>query len=284
MTVREPEIVEVVNDVIENRSPLNSLGSTFKNGLHKAILNGGEPARKLADLLHGTWLGHPVHPVLTDVTIGAWLFGAVFDAISLLDRSKYTQKTADDLTTIGIISAVPTALAGLTDYSAIKKDAAGHGALHGILNSAGLLLYILSLRARKTDRRGLGLMLSTTALGALMGSAWLGGEMVYRLRVGVNHSEPSTQPDNWTVLLYRHNGAVHAIGAVCAHAGGPLEEGKFYGYCVQCPWHDSVYDVRDGSVVHGPSTYAQPLYEARVFNGEIQIRAAQTQQQPQNSQ
>lgn len=299
MTVREPELVEAVDELVENRTPLQETGTTFKNRLHQAILSGGEPARKVADVLHGTWLGHPLHPVLTDLTIGAWVLGGIFDGLSLIIRSRRLQKTADDLLGISVVSAVPTALAGMTDYSAIKKEAAGHGLLHAILNSVGLVLNVLSLRARSTNRRGLGLVLSTTALGLLTASAWLGGELVYRLRVGVNHSSTGKKLENWMavlpdtelpedharrvevegekVLLYRHKGLVYAIGAVCSHAGGPLEDGKFYGYCVQCPWHDSVYDLRDGSVVHGPTTYAQPFYEMRVLNGQIEVRAARRQ-------
>lgn len=301
MAVREPEIVDVV---VEN-SPLPQIGTDVKSRLHEAVLKGGDPVRKLADLLHGTWLGHPLHPVLTDVTIGAWVLGAFFDGLSLLTRSHHTRKTADDLTTLGVITSVPTAIAGMADYSTIKQKAAGHGLLHGLLNSTALVLYVLSLRARKNNRRGLGLLLSTTALGVMTGSAWLGGEMVYRLRVGVNHNEPTDKPGNWTrimsdsdlpedqsrrvevdgtaVLLYRHAGSIYAIGAVCAHAGGPLDEGLFYGHCVQCPWHDSVYDVRDGHVVHGPSTYTQPVFDVRVIDNQIEIRAAQNPQPIQNS-
>lgn len=304
MTAREPEIVETIDTIIES-SPLQAIGADLKTRLHQAVLQGGHSARRVTDLLHGTWLGHPLHPVLTDVTIGAWMFSALFDGLSLFSRSRHTRQTADDLITIGVISAIPTALAGLTDYSAIKQDAAGHGLLHGLLNSAGLFLYVLSLRARRRNRRGLGLLLSTTALGLLTGSAWLGGELVFRHRVGVNHDTSGSKPGNWTpvmnaldlvgnqpqrievdgaaILLYRYAGAVHAIGAVCSHAGGPLDEGTFNAYCVQCPWHDSVYDVRDGSVVHGPSTYAQPTFDVRVINDQIEIRAAQKPQPIQNS-
>ena len=52
-------------------------------GLHDLVLKGGQPARFAADLLHGTWLGHPLHSVLTDLTIGAWTFGSLLDILSL---------------------------------------------------------------------------------------------------------------------------------------------------------------------------------------------------------
>jgi nitrite reductase/ring-hydroxylating ferredoxin subunit len=80
------------------------------------------------------------------------------------------------------------------------------------------------------------------------------------------------------ILLYREDDEIHAIGAVCAHAGGPLEQGEFYDGCVQCPLHDSVYDLRTGKVVHGPSTYSQPHYEVRVADGMIEVRAAEAQE------
>jgi nitrite reductase/ring-hydroxylating ferredoxin subunit len=75
------------------------------------------------------------------------------------------------------------------------------------------------------------------------------------------------------VLLYRYGGTIYATAAVCGHAGGPLEQGQFDEYCVQCPWHDSVYDLRDGSIVHGPTTYTLPKYAARIQNGQVEIRA-----------
>ncbi|RPI94216.1 MAG: Rieske (2Fe-2S) protein, partial [Chloroflexi bacterium] len=63
--------------------------------------------------------------------------------------------------------------------------------------------------------------------------------------------------------------------AVCAHAGGPLEAGNFDGFCVTCPWHASVYDVRTGDIVHGPTAFPQPSFEVRVRSGQIEIRAPQ---------
>jgi nitrite reductase/ring-hydroxylating ferredoxin subunit len=137
-------------------------------------------------------------------------------------------------------------------------------------------------------------LFSTSALGLVGASAGLGGDMVYRRSVGVNHAPPATAPEAWTaalplneiaeyearrveidgapVLLYRDVEAVYAIGAVCTHAGGPLEQGTFDGNCVECPWHQSVFDLRDGRVVHGPATMGQPSYQARIRNGQIEVR------------
>ena len=302
-TVQEPPIkwtiiTEIADPLIQQIPGLHEYGIKVKQRIHEAVLQGGTPARIITDILHGTWLGHPLHPVLTDVTIGAWLFGSVFDWLSVFAPSKAMEQAADTLTVIGTISAVPTALAGITDYSTIKEDdSVKYGALHGILNSIGLTMYLASIRARQSDNRPLAIGLSSLALMLLTPSAWIGGDMVYRLRVGSNHAETDSKPEAWTrilassdlpektpmrievegnpILVYRKDGQVHAIGAVCAHAGGPLDEGKFDGVCVQCPWHDSVYDLRDGRVVHGPTTFAQPLYEVRERDGQIAIRAVQ---------
>jgi nitrite reductase/ring-hydroxylating ferredoxin subunit len=189
---------------------------------------------------------------------------------------------------------VPTALAGLADYSAIDQDAVAVGSAHALLNSTGLGLYLLSMWARARDRRGLGVLLSTTALGIVGASAGLGGDLVYRRRVGVNHAPLATTPADWMavlplaeiaeyearrveidgtpVLVYRDVEAVYAIGAMCSHAGGPLEQGTFDGACVECPWHQSVFDMRDGRVVHGPATLDQPSYQARIRDGKVEIR------------
>jgi len=262
-------------------------------GLHNRILEGG-PLRKLVDLLHGTWLGHPLHPVLTDVTLGAWMAGAVLDLLSMGKRSRSLEKAADQMIALGTASAVPTALSGIADYTTIPRRALSTGAAHGLLNVAGLLLNLLSSWNRSLGNRNLGVFLSSLSLGLLGVSGYLGGELSFKYRVGVNQTPVVKGPKDWAVvmsddalpegeprrvnvdgfpiLLYRYGGAVYAIGAVCGHDGGPLDEGSFDGLCVECPWHHSVFDLRDGSVVHGPSTYATPAFETRVANGNIQIR------------
>lgn len=287
-------IDEQIEAIAEGIPDLEEKAKAVKTTLHSAVLDGGKPTRALADLLHGTWLGHPLHPVLTDITLGGWFLGGLFDLFSLIPGNKHAGRAADTLTAIGTASAIPTALAGLTDYSAIKQDAVEHGALHGLLNSGALFSYMLSLSARKKGSRLAGLAFSAVGLSLATLAAYIGGELTYRLRVGVNHAQYPKQPEGWTavlaegdlneserkrvevegnpVLLYRYSGTVHAIGAVCSHAGGPLEEGEFEVFCVTCPWHDSTFDVRDGSVVHGPATYEQPHYQARIRDGQIEVR------------
>jgi nitrite reductase/ring-hydroxylating ferredoxin subunit/uncharacterized membrane protein len=275
---------------------LEEVALDVARALHTAVLDGGDGARDVADLLHGTWLGHPLHPVLTDLVVGAWTIGALFDLISLLDRSPQVEAVADTLTTVGNYAALPTILSGLMDFSTIQEPEAKTALTHALINSVGLALQIASVRARHEGDRKRATSLSAAALVLMTAGAYLGGHLVFAKKVGVNQSEEASEPQGWTpaleatkirereprrievagypVLLYREGGSIWAIGAVCPHAGGPLEQGKFYNGCVQCPWHDSVFALRDGSVVHGPSTYPVTRYEARVRNGMIEVRLA----------
>lgn len=297
MPARDLPTIEIIDDTIENSTLLKKGGTEVKVSLHKAILGAGALGRSLADLLHGKWLGHPLHPVLTDITLGAWVSGVVLDLVSLATGNRRMSEAADTLVELGTASALPTGLAGMADYSAIKQDAVEYGAAHALLNGSALALFAFSIRARRQRKRDTGVALSLAGLGVSMLSAWLGGEMVFRLGVGTDHAKRARQDEDWTpvlssillgegearrvelhdepVLLYRHNGAILAVGAVCPHAGGPLDEGQFDGTCVTCPWHDSVFDLRDGSVIHGPSTYNVPAYAVRVLNGQIELRAAE---------
>ena len=287
----------VERQTLEAADKVGEIGTSVSNAVHNAVLAGGEPTRYIADFLHGTWLGHPLHPVLTDITIGAWGMGTLFDALGEMNDSDYQRKAADQLMTIGTISAVPTALSGLADYSTFPEWSANTATWHAALNTVNFGLYIWSVAERKRGNRARGVMISSIAFGLTCVSAWLGGKLVYRGRVGVDHSDSFKGPKVWQdvlasaelaegqrkrievegkgVLVYRTGGRPYAIGAVCSHAGGPLDEGKFKGSCVECPWHQSVFDMKDGHIVHGPATTPQPHFQVRERDGRIEIRLSE---------
>jgi nitrite reductase/ring-hydroxylating ferredoxin subunit/uncharacterized membrane protein len=289
-------IEQAVERAVEAAPGIGEAGTKASLAVHGAVLKGGEGVRNTVDVLHGTWLGHPLHPVLTEITIGAWVIGGAFDAAGALGRSRIARRTGDRLAAIGTATAIPTAISGLADFSTFPQWAAKPASLHATLNLVNIGLYAASLRERRRGNRARGLALSWLALGLTAASAWLGGMLVYKHKVGVDHSERFTGPKEWTtvfpdadlpdstprrvevegkhVLLCRENGRIFAIGAVCSHAGGPLDQGKIAGGCVQCPWHHSVFDLRDGRIVHGPATQPQTSFETRVREGRIEIRLA----------
>lgn len=286
-------ISRYIESAIEDIPGLQQQSLKLSRSLHDLVLNGGKPARKVADFLHGTWLGHPLHPVMTDFTIGAWGLGTLFDVLSLMEGGGRFRRVADTLIKAGTVAAVPTLVTGLADYSTVKKPASSVATAHALLNDINLVLYLLSIRERSKGNYGRGIFFSLLGGALMTAAAWLGGHLVYNHKMGVDHSQASG-PEEWTraadaadvldghprrvevdgnpVLLYRLDGTVHAIGALCSHAGGPLDEGTFDGCYVQCPWHDSVIDMRDGSVKHGPATRPQPAFLTRERDGVIEIR------------
>ena len=251
--------------------------------------------RALKDALSGTWLGHPLHPMLTDIPIGSWTSAFVLDIVG----GKRGRQAADMLVGIGILSALPTAAAGLSDWADTIGEERRVGTVHAGANVAALSLYSLSWLARRRGRRATGVTLGFLGAGAATVGGYLGAHLVYRKGVVVDNNawkhggddwvdvadEVSLQPgepqvvrvDDDDVLLVRTGLEVSAISNVCGHAGGPLNEGSFdEPGCVTCPWHGSVFRLADGHVVHGPATGHQPRYDVRVEGGRISLRRART--------
>ncbi len=109
----------------------------------------------LKNAVSGTWLGHALHPMLTDVVIGPWTSALILDAIGGRDA----EGAADKLVAVGIAASLPTALTGAHDWADTEvgdESARRIGMVHGVLNSAALGLFTASLAARKGGRRGRG--------------------------------------------------------------------------------------------------------------------------------
>ncbi|MBE1532597.1 Rieske (2Fe-2S) protein [Actinomadura algeriensis] len=246
--------------------------------------------RLVRNLLSGTNLGHPLHPVLTDVAIGAWSMSAVLDTVGGRD----TEPAADLLMKVGVASAVPTALSGLNDWSDTLGPSRRVGWVHAMANSAALGLYVASLAMRARGDRRAGKALGLAGGGVLAVGGYLGGHLSFVQGVNVNHTAWQQGPDEWTpvmddamivdgeprrvdadgvpVLLYRQDGRVNALSATCTHMGGPLDEGTFADGCVTCPWHGSTFRLDDGDIVRGPASTPQPHFETRVRDGRVEVR------------
>ncbi len=256
----------------------------------------------LHNLLDGTWLGAPLHPALTDVPVGAWSAAFVLDAVSTVTGSMGARSAANGALAVGVAGAVPAALTGASDWQDLTGESRRIGTLHGLLNSAGLVLNIASLAYRRQSQYGRGRALSALAFAMSGTAAHLGGELSFGLGVRVNQTFDGAQPSEFTpvseqgaggleagemrrvtldgtaVLLARaQSGRLCAIANTCSHLGGPLDEGSREGDVVTCPWHGSRFDLRSGRVLEGPAVFAQPRYEVRESDSGIQLRAAPEQ-------
>src|SRR5215216_2897150 len=248
--------------------------------------------RPVKNVLSGVWLGHRFHPLLVPLPIGFWSGALIFDLIATR-RSRWA---ADVLVGAGIAAAVPTAAAGLSDWADAEPDGRRVGLVHASLNTLALLCYSASLAARLLGRRKAGVGLGLAGATAISVGGYLGGHLSYVQAVGVERKRFAGGPREWTavldagelgeasprvvragdteVLLYREGNRISALWATCTHEGGPLAEGEFADGCVRCPWHGSTFRLRDGKVVRGPAAASQPVYEARVTDGKVEVRAA----------
>ncbi|UOY00859.1 Rieske 2Fe-2S domain-containing protein [Blastococcus sp. PRF04-17] len=269
-----------------------------------------EPARRavravlrpqaVRDVLHGTWLGHPLHPVLVQVPVGSWISAGVLDLVPRL------RPAATFLIGTGVAAAVPASLSGAADWSEQEVGVRRLGAIHAVANAAALGLYAGSLAARATDRGGLGRVLSYTALGIATGSAAIGGHMSYAQSSGASHAAtaaralstdwmdlgplddfPEGRPTLRTgkaastavpLVAVRRGARVVVLVGACSHLSGPLYEGtveKVRGAdCLVCPWHGSAFDLESGAARRGPAANPQEKLEVRMEAGRVMARLA----------
>jgi len=281
-----------VNDVVdrlEHAGPLDPVVNVVRTIVSKAL-----GPQKVRDVLHGVWLGHPVHPVLTDVPIGMWSAAAVLDLIP------GTGPASSVLISTGVAAAVPTAATGWADWSQLHKPHQRVGVVHAVANVVGLGLYSASLAARMHGRTVRGKALAFMGLGAVMAGGYLGGHLAFRQAAGVNHTSDLLDlfPSGWQgigrlddlpdgeltkrtvggvdLLVMRRGQHVDVLADKCTHLSGPLSEGAFKVEggqgCVVCPWHGSTFRLNDGGVVHGPATSPQPHFEVRVSGGAVEVQ------------
>jgi nitrite reductase/ring-hydroxylating ferredoxin subunit/uncharacterized membrane protein len=247
--------------------------------------------RPVKNALSGTWLGHRFHPLMVPLPIGFWTGALLFDLIA----TRRARWAADVLVGSGIAVAVPTAAAGLSDWADAEPEGRRVGLVHLTCNTLALLCYSASLAARLLGRRKAGVGLGLAGAAAISAGGYLGGHLSYVQAVGVEKRRFAGGPRTWTavldaadleedqprvvragdtdVLLYREGNGLRALWAHCTHELGPLAEGTFADGCVTCPWHGSTFRLADGKVVRGPAAASQPVYEARVTDGKVEVRA-----------
>jgi nitrite reductase/ring-hydroxylating ferredoxin subunit/uncharacterized membrane protein len=265
--------------------------------VYRALGPLGHPLR---NVLSGTSLfGHPLHPALTDVPLGAWLTGVIADYLAittnLVPRSAGTIALA-----IGLAVAAGAAVTGYTDFQDVygmeRRTALAHGLTMTVVFSVqaiSLVLRLVGVSALYPAAVGL----ATFGLALTMIGMYLGGHIVYGYGTRINRGAFLQGPEDYVsvgrsddfpegemrrveanglaVLVVRQSSTIHAIVNTCSHAGGPLNEGTLEGETVTCPWHGSQFSVRDGWVKGAPATFPQRRLDVREQGGEVEVRLAE---------
>ncbi|MGW7441995.1 Rieske 2Fe-2S domain-containing protein [Kitasatospora sp. NPDC054795] len=275
-----------VLDAVAGAEELDAVTEPLKRAVQ------GLPLGRLRGVLHGRPLGHPLHPALVQVPVGAWLSAGVLDLVPGSERA------ARLLVAIGVVTAAPTAWTGWVDWAEQHEQQMRTGLLHAASIAAAVGLYGASWAARSRGRNGLGRALGFAGLTAVGTGAAIGGHLAYRQAAGANKTEPVPhlvepgwhdlgRADEFTigeaarrmvgevpVLVVRQaDDAFRVLADRCSHFSGPLSQGEVADGCVTCPWHGSVFRLSDGWNVGGPATAPQPCFATRTDSaGNLQVR------------
>jgi len=250
-----------------------------------------KPVPAIKDLLNGVWLGHPLHPAITDVPIGAYVVALVLDLSG--QRAAATAAIG-----VGIVFMLLAALAGYADYIDLEGKTQRFGTIHSSLMLVALVFYLVSFVMRLgAVPSSAEVWLSTLGFLIVITSAYIGGELVYNLGTQVDRHAwrgggtkwtaldvtdiPSDKPVKakagaQTLVVVRRGTGLNALHDVCAHQGCSLSEGKIVGETIECGCHGSRYRLRDGLVVRGPAVFDQPHFEVREAEGKIEVRRTDT--------
>ena len=279
---------------LTDQPALDTLAEPLSQAVRGAYQAAGGAGQRAKNAMHGVWLGHPLHPVFTDLPLGAWTTGLVLDAVAARKHDRGMQRAADVAIAVGLAGAAAAAVTGLTDWSETSGRARRTGLVHGLLNIAATTLYATAYILRKNGSRGSGQTCAMAGYSLAIGSAWFGGDLVYDQRIGVTHAAVEgpesftamarseevpddamkrVRKDDVDLLLARKHGRICALAHPCTHMGGPLSEGTLKDDSVVCPWHGSEFRLRDGHVINGPATQNQPSLEVRELGGEIEVKA-----------
>ena len=268
--------------------PLGDFNHRWLNALFR-------PIRPIRDFLDGTWLGHPLHPAATDIPIGTLLATVVLDLLGY-------PAAADIALVLTILFMLAAAVTGAADYADTDGTARVRATTHSTIMVVGLVVLLLSLllRAGNPTDRTIPIALGIIGFLIVTAGAYVGGDVVFvlgnmvsrhafrgagtkwiRLDIG-DVTDLATLPEATPtkakagindLVLVRVAGTVHAMHAVCAHAGGPLAQGAVVDGCLECPWHGSRFRLSDGQARRGPTVYDQPSYEIRAAEaGGYEVR------------
>ena len=278
---------------ILDQPALDAIADPLSRAIKGAYASAGEAGQRAKNFAHGVWLAHPLHPVFTDIPIGAWTAGLVIDAVASARRDRAMERAADVAIAVGLAGAAGAAITGLTDWSETDGRSRRTGLVHGLLNIAATTLMAAAYMLRKNGSRSTAQTCALAGYTIAAGSAWLGGDLVYDQRVGVTHASvggaedftPIAKSDDVAdgdmirarkgdtdALVARQRGRVCALAHSCSHLGGPLSEGTLKNGSVVCPWHGSEFALDDGHVINGPATQQQPVFDVRETGGNVEVK------------
>lgn len=283
LTPIEP-FVKQVEGAAALDEPAKAVGKTARDLLS---------VQPLKDVLSGTWLGHAVHPMLTDVVIGSFVSATMLDLLGGAGDGQAQRR----LIRLGIAAYAPTALTGTNDWAdtEVTNDAVRRaGFVHAGSNLLALSLYAVSLRARARGANRKGAIVGALGAGVLMAGGYLGGHLSLTKGVGADQTVFDPGPSEWTVaadasqlpegrpvrvvvddapvLLLRRGDETFAIHDRCSHRGCSLSDGEIEGDEIVCSCHGSRFDVRDGALRLGPATSPQPAFQVRVVDERVEVR------------
>lgn len=279
---------------LTDQPALDTLAEPLSRAVRGAYESAGDAGRRAKNAMHGVWLGHPLHPVFTDIPIGAWTTALALDIAAATNADRGLSRAADFAIAVGLVGAVGAAVTGLTDWSETSGQSRRTGLVHGLMNIAATGLFAVSYALRKNGSRAAGQACSAAGLAVVSAAAYLGGTLVYDRRIGVTHADIDLPTDFTPVadsaavaensmtraragdadlLVARQHGHVCALVHPCTHMGGPLSEGTLKDGSVVCPWHGSEFALADGHVLNGPATQNQPCLIAQERDGKIEVKA-----------
>ncbi len=250
---------------------------------------------------------HPIHPILIAFPIGLWVTSFIFDLVGAASHNPRYFSVSFYMIIAGCVGAALAAVPGVMDlFGSVPagSSARSRGYIHGSLNTVALLLFIATAWRRGTPSNAadsIAILISLIGVILIGISGWLGGTLVYRNQIGVDHryanagkyhernvenfSRPlcnqSELGDGQMMLVRigderiavaRCSEGIFAFHDHCTHKGGPLSDGALVGCTVQCPWHGSQFDIRTGRVVAGPAGSQIDTYAIEIRGGEVYVK------------
>jgi nitrite reductase/ring-hydroxylating ferredoxin subunit/uncharacterized membrane protein len=286
--------------VVRGQGWLDGVGEVIQKAVGGFYGVLGAPGQALKNVLHGTTLlGHPLHPAITDVPIGAWTVGVVCDWL-FVTTGVIPAIAGDVALAVGVVAAILAALSGLTDHHETSGFVRRTATVHGLTMTTVLVVEVVSLVMRRSpDMHLAAIVVSSFGYLLALAGSYVGGHLTFAIGAAVNHNAFFEGPADFVkvgtrsdfpegemrrveangmpVVIMRRDGLLHAIGAVCAHAGAPLEQGKLDHGVVTCPWHFSKFRFEDGKVLGGPATFDQPALFVRERGGIVEVKLTHPQ-------